>query len=58
LDNDKTKERLLTEMKETDPNEATNMLEISRYTLASKKNLIVIVSKEEFHQKRIFCLKN
>jgi hypothetical protein len=54
LDNDKTKERLLTEMIEVNPN--GDVLEISRYPFASNKENL-IVTKEEVFQKRIYLSK-
>jgi hypothetical protein len=55
LDNDKTKEGLVTEMVETDPNRDKRVLLISRYPLASKRNLVV--TKEEVNNKRIYLSK-
>jgi hypothetical protein len=53
LDNDKTKERLQTEMEKAHPNLVTDriMLQISRYPLESTKKWIV---RKEVSQKRIY----
>jgi hypothetical protein len=51
LDNGKTNERLVTEMEKANPNGDKCVLLISRYPLASKKNLIV--NRKEVYQENL-----